>query len=114
VGCSCRPCIGTRNRRKGQAAQAKGHRALGGVGFTPTNEESTGGYPIVVQCEWKTGGQVPASFLKFIGLDWTRRALSQANRARRIGDGSMPAIGIVVAGKTWLLVEANRDMDGVA
>lgn len=114
VGCSCRPCTGLRNRRKGQAGQAKGHRALGGEGFTPSNEESTGGYPIVVQCEWKTGAQIPASFTKFIGTDWFRRALSQANRARRVGDGSMPAVGIILGSKTYVVVEANRDMDGVA
>jgi hypothetical protein len=114
IGCKCRPCLGTRNRAKGQRAQAKGHRALGGVGFTPGNEESVGGYDVRLQVEWKTGAQIPASFTKFVGLDWTRRALSQANRARRVGDGSMPAVGLIIGGKTYLVVEANRDMDGVA
>jgi hypothetical protein len=82
--------------------------------MTPGNEEAIGGYPVRLQCEWKTGAQIPASFHKFVGLDWTRRALSQANRARRVGDGSMPAVGIIVGSKTWLLVEADRDMDGSA
>jgi hypothetical protein len=112
--CKCQSCIGRRNRQKGQRAQAKGHRALGGQGFTPGNEESVGGYPITVQVEWKTGEQIPASLVKFLGLEWTRHALSQAQRARRIGDGSMPTVGVVVGGRTWLIVEANRDMDGSA
>ena len=111
VGCKCRSCIGKRNRRKGQAAQAKGHRALGGEGFTPGNEESVGGYPIVVQVEHKTGSQIPASFTKFITLDWTRRALSQANRARRVGDGSMPAV--MLDGR-WLVVDCRKDKEGAA
>lgn len=105
VGCRCRPCLGKRNRRKGQAAQAKGHRALGGQGFTPGNEESVGGYDVRVQIEWKTGKQIPASFLKFLGLEWTRRALEQAERAVRVGDGAKPAIGLVIGSKVWLLVK---------
>lgn len=111
VGCKCRSCIGKRNRVKGQKAQARGHRALGGQGFTPGNEESVGGYPISVQVEWKTGDQVPANFRKFLTLDWTRRAFSQANRARRIGDGSMPAVGI---DGRWLVVDLSKDQDGAA
>lgn len=114
VGCRCIRHRNRRNQSKGKRGQAKGHRALGGQGMTPSNEESVGGYDVRCQVEWKTGEQIPASFTKFVSLDWTRRALSQANRARRIGDGSMPTVGIVIGGKTYLVVEANRDMDGVA
>jgi hypothetical protein len=105
VGCKCRSCIGGRNRKSGQAAQAKGHRALGGVGFTPTNEETHGGYDIRVQVEHKSGGQVPQSFRKFLTLDWTRRAFGQAERAVRVGDGSHPAV--MIDGR-WLVVDCKR------
>lgn len=111
LGCRCASCRGRRNQRKGQRGQARGHKALGGQGFTPSNEESVGGYDIRVQVEWKTGQQVPAGFHKFVALEWFHRALGQADRARRIGDGSMPALGI--DGK-WLIVQLNRDMDGAA
>jgi len=111
VGCKCRPCLGKRNRAKGQKAQAKGHRALGGQGFTPGNEESVGGYPLVAQVEHKSGSQIPASFTKFIGTEWFRRAISQANRARRVGDGSMPAV--MLDGR-WLVVDCKKGKDGAA
>jgi len=111
VGCSCPSCMGRRNRRRGQAAQAKGHRALGGTGFTPSHEESTGGYPIVVQVEHKTGQQVPANFYRFIETDWFRRALSQAQRAVRVGDGSMPSV--MIDGR-WLVTDCKKGQDGAA
>jgi hypothetical protein len=73
-----------------------------------------GGYPIRVQVEWKTGAQIPASFHSLVQLDWTRRALGQADRARKIGDGTMPAVGIIEGSRTWLLVQCDRNMDGSA
>lgn len=109
--CACYSCRNSRNVKKGKRAQAKGHRALGGVGFTPHHEESTNGYPITVQVEWKAGAQVPASFRKFVASEWTRHALSQAERAQRVGDSSDPAIGI--DGK-WLLVRLDHGQGGSA
>jgi hypothetical protein len=112
VGCRCRSCIGTRNRRKGHAAQAKGHRALGGVGFTPTNEESTGGYPIRVQVEHKTGyGANRVRFDQFIETAFFKEALKQAKKALRVGDGAMP--GVMLDGR-WLIVDTKRNKDGAA
>jgi hypothetical protein len=112
VGCRCSRHRGKRNRRKGQASQAKGHRALGGQGFTPGNEESVGGYPIVVQVEHKHGYKGSTTMLyKFIATEFFRRALSQAQRARRVGDGSMPA---VMFDGRWLLVDCKRNQDGSA
>jgi hypothetical protein len=104
VGCTCRSCLGRRNQRSGKRAQARGHRALGGIGFTPSNEESHGAYDLRVQVEHKTGEQVPASFRKFVTLDWTRRALNQAERAVRVGDGAHPSV--MIDGR-WLIVDCR-------
>lgn len=114
VGCSnkCVPCRNRRNKTRGQANQRKGHRALGGEGTTPSNEEAVGGYPIVCQVEHKDlGPSVPVGFMQFIGTDWFRRALSQAERARRVGDGSMPAV--MLDGR-WLIVDCKKNQDGAA
>lgn len=55
--------------------------------------------------ESKAGKQVPASFTKFVGLDWTRRALSQAERAIPEGVVAAPAIYLEPAGGgIWLVV----------
>jgi hypothetical protein len=104
VGCSCRRHIAKRSVRKGKAAQAKGHRNLGGSGFTPHHEESRGGYDVRVQVEHKAGQQVPAAFRRFLATEWFRRALGQAERAARIGDGSLPAV--MVDGR-WLVVDCQ-------
>jgi hypothetical protein len=92
VGCLCRPCLGRRNQKRGKRGQAVAHRNLGGVGFTPSNEESGRTYSVEVQVEVKAGAQVPASFQKFASLDWTRRALSQADRAIPVGVQAYPAV----------------------
>lgn len=94
VGCSCRSCIGRRNRSKGQRAQAKAHRALGGTGFTPTNEESARPYQVEVTVfpEVKTGQQIPATWDRFIETDWFRRALEQSTRAVPAGSGALPCV----------------------
>jgi hypothetical protein len=94
VGCICRPCTGRRSKRKGQAAQARTHKRLGGEGWTPSNEESARPYSIecMVMPEVKTGQQVPASFDKFISTEWFRRALSQSARAVPFGSGALPCV----------------------
>jgi hypothetical protein len=92
--CTCRSCTGRRNQRKGKAGQAKTHRALGGTGFTPSNEESARPYQIevTVMPEVKVGAQIPASWDKFVGTDWFRRALSQSARAVPVGSGALPCV----------------------
>lgn len=104
--CGCLSCRNARNVHKGKRGQAKGHRALGGVGFTPSNEEATNGYDVRVQVEHKAGAQVPASFRKLIKGEWFRHALSQAERARRIGDGTYPAV--MIDGR-YLIVDCKRE-----
>jgi len=104
VGCVCRSCIGRRNKRKGQAAQAKMHRALGGQGFTPSNEEAARPYTIevTVMPESKEGKQVPASWAKFRDSEWFRHALDQSTRAVPVGSGVLPAV--VIHGD-WAIVD---------
>ena len=107
VGCECWPCLGRRSKRKGQKAQAKMHKRLGGQGFTPSNEESARPYEVtvLVMPESKTGGQIPASWDKFIGTEWFRRALDQNTRAAPVGSGVLPAV--VIRGD-WCIVDIRR------
>ena len=102
--CVCPSCNGLRSKRKGQKAQAKMHKRLGGEGFTPSNEESARPYEVtvLVMPESKTGGQVPASWDKFIGTEWFRRALDQSTRAAPVGSGVLPA---VVIRSDWCVVD---------
>ena len=94
VGCTCHPCIGRRNRRKGQRGQARTHKRLGGEGFTPSNEESARPYHVecMVMPEVKTGQQIPASWDKFVSCEFFRRALSQSERAIPFGSGALPCV----------------------
>lgn len=96
VGCICRSCTGRRSKRKGHAAQAKMHRALGGQGFTPHNEESARPYTVEVSVmpESKTGGQVPANWDTFIKTQWFRKALDQSTRAVPFGSNVIPSVSI--------------------
>jgi len=96
VGCACPSCRGRRNRRKGQAGQAKTHRRLGGQGFTPSNEESARPYvvEVAIMPEAKTGEQIPTSWDKFAATEWFRRALSQSARACPFGSNVLPAVSL--------------------
>lgn len=111
VGCKCRPCLGARNRSKGQRAQKNAHRALGGTGNTPTNEEWGAGYEVTlyVQPEVKKGAQVPKSFAKFIGTEWLRRAMRQAEMAS--APGKHPTVYIELPGSTegWMVAKVRKD-----
>jgi len=106
VGCRSRICTGRRNKRKGRKAQARGYRLLGGSApFTPGHEENAGTLTVEVQVEMKSGSQIPANFRRFIELEWTRRALSQAERAVPEGVQANPALYLEPprAGR-WLVV----------
>ena len=112
-GCKCPPHTGKRNQAKGKRGQAKTHRNLGGLGFTPSNEES--GRPYVVEVsilpEVKSGSQVPKSFDTFIKSEWFRHALSQAERSAPYGAGVMPAV--VIRGD-WCIVDIRKKREQVA
>jgi hypothetical protein len=101
--------MGRRNRVKGRAAQRKSHQALGGQGFSPNHEEAGIFYDLTVRPEVKTGQQVPQSFRKFLGLDWTRRALSQSERAIPVGIDARASI--CIDGR-WLVVDLKRASPG--
>jgi hypothetical protein len=82
------------------------HRDLGGTGFSPNHEEARGAYSIEVQVESKEGEQVPANFVTAFGLEWTRRALDQADRAIAAGVQAYPAVYMKPpGGSRWLLVK---------
>jgi hypothetical protein len=92
--------------KRGKRAQAKGHRALGGQGFTPSNEESVGGYTIHVQVEHKSGAQIPASFRSFVETEWLRHAMNQATNAVRVGNGTGDMPSVMIDGR-WLVVDCK-------
>lgn len=102
--CSCRSCTGRRSQRKGKAGQAKTHRALGGTGFTPSNEESARPYTVevTVMPEVKVGAQIPASWDKFVGSAWFEDALSQTRRAVPVGSNALPC---VVLRGDWAVID---------
>lgn len=110
-GCICRRCIGLRSKRKGQRGQRSVHRALGGVGFTPSNEESARVYEIEVLRvlpEVKAGSQVLKSFVSFVASEWFRKAYSQSERAVPIGSGARPALALAPeGGGLWLVVKVG-------
>ena len=108
VGCGCYECQGRRNRRKGQATEAKRHRRLGGQGQTPRDELAFS-YSLNVTTEDKGGAQIPASFTKFIGLEWTRHALRQAEKKLPVGSDAMPSL-FLDCGRdgTWLIVRVPK------
>jgi hypothetical protein len=87
------------------------HQALGGVGFSPTHEESGRGYEVEVATikvhpEAKGGAQIPKSFLSAFATDWWRRALSQSQRSLPIGSGAKPAVWLhLPGGHKYLIVD---------
>jgi hypothetical protein len=112
-GCTCRSCLGRRNRRKGQKAEAGRHKALGGTGFTPRDELGHV-YPILVVTQDKAGAQIPASFLKFTQSEFCRHAMWQAELATPIGSGAFPSVYLQPPGHTgrWLLVRVDGPLGG--
>jgi hypothetical protein len=113
-GCKCRSCIGRRNRNKGQRAQRNAHQRLGGIGMTPTNEESGLAYQVtlLVRPEVKKGEQVSKRLLAALSLAWSRRAFRQSERAIPEGSGILPAVYIEPDGETdaWIIVRVPRTL----
>ena len=76
VGCKCRSCLGTRNRRNGQKSQSRAlkdaARAEGtSMEIAPTHEEQA---RLLVHYESKQGEQVP----KGLRGEWMRKTEQQA------------------------------------
>lgn len=79
VGCSCRPCLGSRSKRGGGAKQRKGAKALG----IPTSSLRVGHEelsPGAVRWECKSGQQVSAMCTRYFAAE------AQSEAARAIGD----------------------------
>lgn len=66
-GCPCRPCVGRRNRRKGQRKQSAARRLLGiePVGRGADHEENWRG---AVRCEVKAGRQVAGVWSRYVAM----------------------------------------------
>ena len=106
IGCICPSCRGRRNRRAGQRSQAKGYHQLDGKRpNAPTHEEWMDVSELHVKWENKHGEQIPASFRRFVELEWTRRALSQAERSIPIGVQAYAAVRLDLGrGGTYMVV----------
>jgi hypothetical protein len=110
VGCMCRRHLGKRNRDKGRRSQTRGARKLGHTGKTAADEEATRALPIMVQVEFKSGyARQIVRFRQFIETKFFQRALSQAERARRVGEGSLPG---VMLDDDWLIVDCRKGVEG--
>ncbi len=106
-GCKCRRHIGKRNRKAGQRTEANRHRNLGGEGQT-RRDEFPDTYTVACTTEDKRGEQIPASFLKFLALEWTRHALRQAEKKMPVGNDAFPALYLEPpGGSAWLLVKVH-------
>ena len=85
VSCTCRVCVGKRNRRKGQVAQRSQRKALERISGRPVvgsvaqggNEENWRGE---FRVEAKSGKQVESLTVRFIAAE------TQSNMAKAIGD----------------------------
>lgn len=104
-GCACRSCTGKRNRKKGQAAEARRHRSLGGVGTTP-RDELAHCYSLNITTEDKTGAQIPAKFISFVHSETARHWFRQAEKKLPVGNDALPALYLeVTSGETYLVVK---------
>ena len=61
-------------------------------------------YSLNIATEDKTGQQVPATFARFIGLEWTRHAFAQATKKVPVGSDAYPALYIELAPSRAFLV----------
>ena len=105
-GCSCRSCIGRRNRRKGQQKQREARKALG---ITPQfhgqggNEETWTESPLLpgMRFEVKSGRQIPA---------WVMNAIGQVEASRAyVGSYFKPALVLSPVGTSdqYLMVKLS-------
>lgn len=102
--CECVSCRNRRNQKRGKRGEYNRHRRLrGGAKFTP-NDELGYVYSIEFCTQDKAGAQIPASFQKFVGLEWTRHALKQAMMTIPEGVVAYPALYLEPPGGGWWLV----------
>ena len=106
IGCTCRPCIGSRNKRKGRRSEAKTYRALGGEGPQTLKDDLMFTMSLDIAYENKSGAQIPQSFKRFIESEWLRHALRQAEKKIPVGSNADPAV-VLDCGRSgrWVLVK---------
>lgn len=100
--CSCRSCIGRRNRRSGKKAQHMAFKTMGGIEEFPgqsNEEERWSGFDFLPNVRWeiKSGGSsVPK---------WVVNAIQQVYNGH--GDGIRPALIIKPKGTStyWVLMK---------
>lgn len=103
IGCRCRPCIGTRNKRKGYKTEARGHKRLGGKGGT-VRDDLYHAYSLNHSVEMKGGAQVPQTFINFILGAWIKDAMGQAVKKIPVGSDALPSVLIELSPSRAYLV----------
>ena len=107
VGCTCRSCLGRRNKRKGYKAEARGHKRLGGLGGT-VRDDLFHAYSLNHSVEVKTGAQIPKTFLTFITGAWIHDALRQATKKLPVGSDALPTVLIEISpSKAYLVTDVS-------
>ena len=108
VGCKCPSCTGRRNKRKGQAAEARAHKRLGGTGPT-VRDDLFHCYSVNLSVETKTGAtNIPAKLLTAARSEWVRHALGQAIKKTPVGSDALPTIALEVSpSEAYLIVDVS-------
>ena len=83
-GCTCRSCLGRRNKSKGRRSEAKVYRALRGEGPTK-KDDLMFTMSLDVAYEHKSGAQIPKSIRDFIASKFLEDALRQAEKKKPVG-----------------------------
>lgn len=91
VGCKGPAALGRRNKRKGNKANARAHKRLGGSGIT-VNDDLYHAYSVNHSVEVKTGNQIPAHFTHFVNTSWFGSAIRQAAKKIPVGSGAFPSV----------------------
>jgi hypothetical protein len=85
------------------------HKALGGRGRPPRQEEWANAYSLEVKVESKVGTQVAPIFLRLIHNEWFLAALGQAERSIPVGMAANAAVYLEPsrAEGRWLVVRLS-------
>lgn len=107
VGCKSPQAMGSRNKKKGRASEARGWKQLGGEGPT-RNDDTYHGFPLVVSVENKVGHQIPAKFVSFVDSEWVRQAMFQATKKTPVGEDAFPSIRLeLTPSRAYLVVDIS-------
>lgn len=102
--CGCPSCRAGARQAKGAKGEQRRHAALRSK--AAPNDEYPYAYPITVMTQDKTGEQVPAEFVRFVGGAFYRHAMRQVERKVPIGGDVFPALYLEPeSGGAWLVVD---------